>query len=389
MTKRLYYTDADLLHFDAVAIAYDGDPLRVILDQTAFYPTSGGQPHDTGVLKHAHVIDVIDADTHIIHVLDSAIPLGPVHGRINRGRRFDNMQQHTAQHLLSALADVQFGWATASVHFGPTHSTIEFDTAEAGEKELESLEQLAGAAVVMAAPVSVGFEDAATAVGLRKPSEREGEIRIISIAGIDRSACGGTHVSSTAHLGPIFLTDVEKIRGHVRVSFLAGDRAMAFAKSRAALVRTLAQQLSCSVEELPLLVPKRQEELAAARARIEVLERDIAQLKLAALIAAVAPDASGLRRVVYRAEGETGGMLRAMAQSVASMRKVLFVATTSPPPSVYVGSSADSDIDAGAALKAALVTVGGRGGGSARAAQGTAPDASRLRDVVDAITGER
>ncbi|MEO5798055.1 MAG: alanyl-tRNA editing protein, partial [Gemmatimonadales bacterium] len=286
MTKRLYYTDADLLHFDAVAIAYDGDPLRVILDQTAFYPTSGGQPHDTGVLKHAHVIDVIDADSHIIHVLDSAIPLGPVHGRINGGRRRDNMQQHTAQHLLSALADEHFGLHTVSVHFGPAHSTIEFDAAEVSEKQLEQLEGLAYAAVISALPVAVGFEDAATAAGLRKPSEREGEIRIISIQGIDRSACGGTHVSSTAELGPIFITDVEKVRGHVRVSFVAGGRAMAQAKSRAALTRSLAQQLSCSVEELPLLVPKRQEELTAARARIEVLERDIGQLKLAALIAA-------------------------------------------------------------------------------------------------------
>ncbi|MEO5798696.1 MAG: DHHA1 domain-containing protein, partial [Gemmatimonadales bacterium] len=145
----------------------------------------------------------------------------------------------------------------------------------------------------------------------------------------------------------------------------------------------------CSVEELPLLVPKRQEELTAARARIEVLERDIGQLKLAALIAAVTPDERGIRCVVYRAEGETVGMLRAMAQSVATMTKVLFVATTSPPPSVYVGSSADSGIDAGAALKEALVAVGGRGGGSARAAQGTAPDASRLRDVVNALVVPR
>lgn len=383
MTARLYYTDADLLHFAAVAIAYDGDPLRVILDQTAFYPTSGGQPHDTGVLNHAHVIDVIDADTHIIHVLDSAIPLGPVHGRINRGRRRDHMQQHTAQHLLSAIASDRLGWETVSVHFGAAHSTIEFATDRATEQQLEELEQLAAAAVSSAYPVIVSFEDAATAEDLRKPPARDGEIRIITIASIDRSACGGTHVSNTVELGPIFLTDMERVRGHVRVSFLSGNRAHAFAKSRDALVRTLAQQLSCAIEELPVLVPQRQQELVAARARIEILEHQLAQEKLAALVAAATPDAAGLRRVVYRAEGESGGILRAMAQAVGAMNGVLFVVTASPPPSVYVGASADSGIDAGAVLKAALTAVGGRGGGSPRAAQGTAPDDGRLRAVVE------
>ena len=385
MTRRLYYTDATLLAFDAIAVEHAGDPRRVVLDQTAFYPTSGGQPHDLGILGHAQVVDVIDDDDRIIHVLDSSLPLGPVHGRVDAVRRRDHMEQHTAQHLLSALAADRFGWETASVHFGPAHSTIEFAVAEVAEAQLADLERWAANAVAEAREVRVGFEDAATAQGLRKPPLRDGEIRVITIDGIDRSACGGTHVANTASLGPVRLIDLERVRGHVRVGFLAGNRAHAHARSRDALVHSLAQQLSCAVEELAELIPKRQAELLAARARIETLEGELARHRLASLAGAVAPDERGVRRVVYRSDGDPATLLRAMAQAAGAMERLLFIATDTPPPSVYVGASADSGIDAGAALKAALSAVGGRGGGSARVAQGTAPDPSRLRDVIAAV----
>ena len=385
MTRRLYYTDATLLAFDAIAVEHAGDPRRVVLDQTAFYPTSGGQPHDLGSLGHAQVVDVIDDDDRIIHVLDSSLPLGPVHGSVDAVRRRDHMEQHTAQHLLSALAADRFGWETASVHFGSAHSTIEFAVAEAAEAQLVDLERWAANAVAEAREVRVGFEDAATAQGLRKPPLRDGEIRVITIDGIDRSACGGTHVANTASLGPVRLIDLERVRGHVRVGFLAGNRAHAHARSRDALVHSLAQQLSCAVDELGELIPKRQAELLAARARIETLEGELARHRLASLAGAVSPDERGVRRVVYRSDGDPATLLRAMAQAAGAMERLLFIATDTPPPSVYVGTSADSGIDAGAALKAALVAVGGRGGGSARVAQGTAPDPSRLRDVIAAV----
>ena len=385
MTRRLYYTDATLLAFDAIAVEHAGDPRRVVLDQTAFYPTSGGQPHDLGILGHAQVVDVIDDDDRIIHILDSSLPLGPVHGRVDAVRRRDHMEQHTAQHLLSALAADRFGWETASVHFGPAHSTIEFAVAEVAEAQLADLERWAANAVAEAREVRVGFEDAATAQGLRKPPMREGVIRVVTIDGIDRSACGGTHVANTASLGPVRLIDLERVRGHVRVGFLAGNRAHAHARSRDALVHSLAQQLSCAVEELAELIPKRQAELLAARARIETLEGELARYRLGSLAGAVAPDERGVRRVVYRSDGDSATLLRAMAQAAGAMERLLFIATDTPPPSVYVGASADSGIDAGAALKAALSAVGGRGGGSARVAQGTAPDPSRLRDVIAAV----
>lgn len=389
MTERIYYRDMTALAFDAAAIAHDGAPTRVVLDRSAFYPTSGGQPHDTGTLGGARVVDVLDDDARIVHVVDAPVALGPVHGAIDAPRRRDYTVQHTAQHLVSALAGDRFGWSTESVHFGADHATIEFGVADARDAQLADLERWTRDAIAEARPVTIGFEDAADAMarGLRKLPARDGEIRIVTIDGLDRSACGGTHVATTAAIGALHLLGLEKVRGHVRLSWLAGDRAVAHARGRDALARDLANALSCSVEELGDLVPKRQQELLAARERIETLERELAGLRLRALVDATAPGVDGVRRVVYRAEADSPALLRAMAQGAGALERVLFVATGGPPPSVMVGTSADSGVDAGAALKTALGAVGGRGGGSPRFAQGTAPDAARLREVVEAVLG--
>lgn len=384
-THRLYYADATLLSFDAIAIAYAGDPLRVVLDQTAFYPTSGGQPHDTGVLNGVRVVDVVDDDDCIVHVLDTALPLGPVHGEIDSLRRHDQMQQHTAQHLLSALAATRFGWETASVHFGAEHSTVEFVIATASDAEMRSLEVMANAVVAAARPVTISFEEPAEALarGLRKAPERHDAIRVITIEGLDRSACGGTHVASTSAIGTIVVHGVERIRGHVRVGFLAGDRVVARVHAREALLASMAEVVSCAIEELPGIVEKRQAELKAQRERVEKLEQEVAVTRLHALVEAATADAKGVRRVVYRSENNSPTLLRTMAQGVATLDGVLFVATLSLPPTVFFASGPGTGIDAGAALKAALATVGGRGGGSPKAAQGTVASFQSLQEVVD------
>lgn len=389
MTERIYYRDMTTLAFDATAIAHDGSPLRVVLDRTAFYPTSGGQPHDVGTLGTARVIDVLDDDDRIVHVLDAPLPLGPVRGDVDAARRHDYTVQHTAQHLLSALAGDRLGWSTESVHFGADHATIEFGVADARDAQLADLERWTLDAIAEARPVTVGFEEATDAIarGLRKPPARDGEIRIVTIEGLDRSACGGTHLPTTGRISALHLLGLEKVRGHVRLSWLAGERALRHVRGGDALVRVLANALSCSVEELGDLVPKRQQELLAARERIETLERELAGLRLRALVDATAPGVDGVRRVVHRAEADSPALLRAMAQGAGALERVLFVATGGPPPSVMVGASADSGVDAGAALKVALGAVGGRGGGSPRFAQGTAPDAGRLREVVEAVLG--
>lgn len=373
MTTRLYYPSSTLLDFAATVIGHDGDLTRVILDQTAFYPTSGGQPHDTGMLGGIPVIDVIDDEERIIHVLAAPLELGAVRGVVNAARRTDHMEQHTAQHLLSAIAADHFGWETASVHFGADHSTIEFAVTSATEAQLADLAARAQTAVRAALPVTVSFEASADAVaaGLRKAPPRDGELRVVTIAGLDRSACGGTHVASTAEIGPIVLTGVEKVRGHLRVGFLAGGRVLAHLAERDALVGALARALSCAEDELAALVPKRQEELQALRAQLALLETELAGHRVRGLLAAAAPDAEGVRRVVHHATTESPTLLRAMAQAVSAEAKAVLILVATP--SVVLGSSADSGVDVGALLKAAIAAHGGKGGGSARLAQGVVP----------------
>ena len=252
------------------------------------------------------------------------------------------------------------------------------------EAQLLELETFANAMIREARPVTVTFEDAdaAAKAGLRKSADRTGELRVVTIAGLDRSACGGTHLSHTAEIGMVMLQGVERLRGRVRAGFLAGERVLMRARGQDHLIAVLASTLSCSREELADLVAKRQDELKVARKRIEELEHEVAVSRLQSLAAATPRAPDGLRRIVYRGGGEPTSALRAMAQAAIALKRTVFVASAQSPPAVLVSASADSGVDAGARLKAALDTVGGKGGGSARMAQGTMPDSSRLEEVV-------
>lgn len=384
MTERLYYHDARLLSFDATVLATGEDGRHAILDRTAFYPTSGGQPHDTGRLGAAHVIDVIDDEQGIVHLLDAPIVPGPVHGEVDPGRRWDHMQQHTAQHLLSALAEDRFGWATVSVHFGERESTIEFATAAVSPAELAELQAGANAAVMAAHRVTVTFEPAtdAVAAGLRKPPARAGEIRVITIAGLDRSACGGTHVATTAEIGPILVRGGERIRGHVRVGFLAGGRALDHADQSDAALATLAEALSCAPDELVAVVAKRQGELKKARSDVERLEREVVATRLRTLVEQTPPGPDGIRRMHQAETGDSATLLRLLVQAASAVPRSTLVAAMDDPPTVFYAAGPESGLDAGATLKAVLQEVGGRGGGSPKAAQGTTPDTNALAAVV-------
>ena len=388
MTERLYYRDATLLQFDANVIAHAGDAQHVVLDRTAFYPTSGGQPHDLGLLGAAHVLDVIDEDERIIHVTNSAVPLGPVHGAIDSARRFDHMQQHTAQHLISALAADRLKWETTSVHFGDEHSTIEFASPAVKDGQLIGLEGLVNEIVAQARPVSVTFEDAATAekAGLRKPSGRSGEIRVVTIDGVDRSACGGTHLSRTSEIGPVLLLDVEKIRGNVRVGFLAGERVFAHAHGADTTLKALAAGLGCAVNQVEAIVVARQQEAKVLRDQLAAMEQEVAGSRVRAMYESTSPGADGVRRMSHRASSESAALLRLMVQAAGPLHHATLVIIGANPPAVYFGTSTDSGLDAGALLKPALVSVGGRGGGSPRVAQGTAPTSEALEQIAEAIS---
>jgi alanyl-tRNA synthetase len=205
MTERLYYQDCYLREFRARVIEAADEGRRVYLDRTAFYPTSGGQPFDTGTLGGAKVIEVIDEDSRVLHlldhVLDAPVESQEVEGHIDWPRRFDHMQQHTGQHLLSAVLEELFAIPTLSFHMGAELSTIEIGAGALDTSRIEQVEQRCAKIVSEARPVVITFDQASADLGLRKASERTGTLRVVAIDGIDRSACGGTHVRSTAEIG--------------------------------------------------------------------------------------------------------------------------------------------------------------------------------------------
>src|SRR5581483_566867 len=210
MTERLYYHDSYLREFTAQLVERVGDGTTVYLDRTAFYPTSGGQPYDTGSISGVPVVEVVDEDDRIAHRLGAPLFPGPVECAIDWQRRFDHMQQHTGQHLLSAVFEERFGLHTVSFHLGQESATIDLEGGAVGSRTIEEAEQRANEIVFENRPVRIEFQHADQAEGLRKASEREGTLRIVSIDGLDRSACGGKHVRASGEIGVILIRKLEK-----------------------------------------------------------------------------------------------------------------------------------------------------------------------------------
>ena len=384
MTERLYYTDARLTEFTARVVEVAGD--RVYLDRTAFYPTSGGQLFDVGTLGDARVVDVVDEKERIAHVLEKPARFSPndeLKARVDWTRRFDHMQQHTGQHLLSAVFEELFGHKTVSVHFGDESSTLDLDVASLPKDRAVKAERRANEIVFENRPVTVTFEDAASAAGLRKAADRTGEIRVVEIEGIDRSACGGTHVRGTGEIGPVVVRRIEKSKQSTRVEFLCGWRALARARADFDALSTIAGSLTASIDEVPALVSAQAAHLKEAETDAKKRGEELAKYQARERHDAAVPDSTGVRRIVETAPSMDP--LRAMAQAISAFPKTIYVGTAASPPGIVFAASADSGVNAGELLKSALSANGGRGGGSPRVAQGTVPDAAALQRVIQLL----
>ena len=385
MTERLYYADAYLSAFDAVVLDRADDGRRVYLDRTAFYPASGGQPFDTGRLGGVDVVEVVDEGDRIAHLLAAPVEGDHLEGRIDWSRRFDHMQQHTGQHLLSAVIAERFGHATVSVRFGRELSTLDLDAGSFGHDRVLEAEALANSVVTEDRPVRVSFEEADSASGLRKASNRQGTLRIVTIERLDRSACGGTHVRATGEIGPILIRKVERVKQLVRLEFLCGGRAVRRAREDADLLAGLAAAQSATAEELPALIEAQRAELKASAAARRELEEMVADYRARELHASAAPDSKGHRLTVVREAHGPVDRLRALAQAYSRLPGGIFVGAVEDPPGVLVAAAADTDMDAGRALKAVLERHGGRGGGNARLAQGSVKHPAALDAVISAV----
>jgi alanyl-tRNA synthetase len=375
MTTRLYYTDAYLTTFTArvtdVLTLRDRD--AVVLDRTAFYPTSGGQPFDTGSVGGVRVDDVMDLDDGRIAHFVSA-PLAPgsdVSGVVDWPRRFDHMQQHTGQHVLSASFVRVIGARTESFHLGSDISTIDFATTLSAE-QIANAEEDANRVVWEDRPVRVRFvsEADAAALPLRKESAREGELRLVDIEGADLSACGGTHVTSTGAIGIIAVTGFERFKGGTRLEFVCGMRVLRRVRQQRDIVGAAVRHLSVLPSELPGAIQRLQDDLKAHRQTARALQQRLAQFEAEACVARSSP-AEGLRAVVDRVDGWDAQGLKALATEIAAHAgHAAVLVSGDTPPLVVISRAADVRLDANAVLQALTTQFGGKGGGRPELAQG-------------------
>lgn len=385
MTERLYYPDCYLRDFEARVVGRSPDSRKLYLDRTAFYPSSGGQPFDTGRLNGIAVTDAIDEDDgRIAHVLAAPVTAEQVHGEVNWPRRYDHMQQHTGQHLLSAVLAELFQMPTLSFHMGADVSTIEIGAQTLDERQLERVEERANQVVFENRPVSITFELNNGELGLRKASGREGELRVVSIENLDRSACGGTHVRTTGEIGPILIRKLEKVRGNVRIEFLCGMRAVRRASADYRALARIARSFSAPLDETPALVAAQIEKLNDLEKTRRKLATELAASQGRELYTQTRPAEDGIRRVKVRAA--IGDELRAKAQAYTAGEKALLLAVCDDPPSVLLACSKDSGVNAGERVKAALSAAGGRGGGSVTMGQGSVPSKEALDRAAEELS---
>jgi alanyl-tRNA synthetase len=423
MTERLYYADSFLTDFDAVVTEIqelsraNGQSLwRVALDRSAFYPTSGGQPHDTGRLiatarsgteLAAEIIEVEEDDHGEVwhHTAKPLLPGTAVRGVVDATRRLDHIQQHSGQHLLSAAFVGICGAPTVSFHLGETVSTIDLATDTLTDATLRQVEELANRIIAEDRPVTVSTVSRAQAEEwlasgeLRKLPPRAGEMRIIQIAGFgnepavfDRNACGGTHVRSTGQIGGLHLRGTEKVRDGWRVEFVCGLRAMRTARNDFQTLTAAGRQLSVGLTEVPEAIQRLQAEGKQAAKQIQAQISDLASYRAAELIRQT-PVEHGLRLVQLQltpADSDSAAYAKLLASKLTGQgEKTIAVFAWSPAgekefATVVFACSNDLDLDCGALLRQALSDCNGRGGGSKEMAQGSVPP-EHLQTVMNAL----
>ena len=388
MTDRLYYNDSYLAEFDANVVeetTHEGK-IAVVLDRTAFYPTSGGQPFDTGTLSGAKVLDVVDTDEgSILHVVDRVPEGARVTGTIDWVRRFDHMQQHTGQHVLSAAFDRFLEARTESFHLGADYSTIDL-ARELSPAEIARGEDEANRVVWEDRPVAIRFAgpDEIAKLSLRKEPKRGGTLRLIDVQDFDLSACGGTHVARTGAIGTIAVAATERFRGGSRVTSLCGGRALAGHRSLRDAVAGSVRVLSVLPADLPAAIERLQADGKDLRKQIKDFQSKLA-VQEADTLADSAEVVSGPEQVrlvaVSLAGWDAAGLKSIAARIVERPGYVVFLVGEPAPAAVVVARSAGLPHDAGALLRQLVDRHGGKGGGRPEFAQGGGVS-SRASDVL-------
>jgi alanyl-tRNA synthetase len=386
MTDRLYYNDPYLREFDATIRRVDRRDGRVsiALDRTAFYPTSGGQPFDTGTLGPFRVVDVFDEDdgtvwhsvaagspiTNPESPIPGAEPGQSVRGAIDWPRRLDHMQQHTGQHVLSAAFVRLFDVRTLSFHLGADVSTIDL-ARETTPVEIAKAEDAANTIVWEDRPVAIRYASAeeAARMPLRKEPVRGGTLRLIDVEGFDLSACGGTHVARTGGIGVIAVARWERFKGGQRLEFVCGGRALRAYRTLRDATAASVRLLSVLPEEVPASIERLQADARDQKRAMIAVQNDLARYRATEMAAAAEVIPAG--KLVARAVDGDANVLKSLAAAIASEPGFIVVlVSTASPALVVVARSSDVRVASQQVLAALTAKFGGRGGGKPELAQG-------------------
>jgi alanyl-tRNA synthetase len=383
MTERLYYNDSFLRQFDARVLSCEreGDRWKVILDRTAFYPTSGGQPHDLGTLGESAVVEVADAEEKVVHYTSAEVAPGPVHAEIDWARRIDHMQQHTGQHLLSAAFIELFNFPTVSFHLGREFCTIDLAAPSVTPRHLEGAERRTNEIIFDDCVIEVRYGTAQelAEAGVRKQVDREGILRAVEVRGFDRQPCGGTHLARTGQAGMLLTRKLERRRDSWRLEFVCGLRALKAARADYTAVTQAASLLSCGPSEVSSVLAKSIDERRAQHSAAKRLEERLAQHEARALLAAHPPASPDAIRVILQTlDDATPDYLRLLAATlVAESNVIVLLGSRSTGHFAIAQTKGLGAGDLGAILRDALKEFNGKGGGAQDFAQGSVPDPAK------------
>jgi len=391
VTERLYYADSYVTDFTAAVLEcllWQGEP-AVVLDRTAFYPSSGGQPSDRGDLGGIEVVDVVvrETDKAVVHVLRAPLDTRRVDGSIDWMRRFDHMQQHTGQHIISAAFEKLLGANTVGFHIGAESSTADIAWPHMTADDVAQVEKLSNQIIWEDHRVTVRFisQEELASLSLRRQPAVEENIRLIDIQGFDLNPCGGTHVSRSGEVGLIKVTHLEHRGDVTRVEFLCGKRAFADYRSKNDVIDRLAHTLSVGYWELDSAVSRLQAERKQARRDLRRARERLVDLETRELVRS-AVNKAGFSVVARVWSGRDSGEIRALAQVVTRTTGVVALLASVTEGRAYLCFSRADDVgvDAAELLRSACHRLGGKGGGRPHLAQGSAPcgDVKRVESVV-------
>ncbi len=368
MTKKLFYQNPNLQHFSAEIIRQEAD--YVVLSETAFYPTGGGQPHDTGYLNAVEVVGVELVDDEIRHYLSKPLISSKVEGKLNWDRRFDHMQQHCGQHILSAAFDELYHYKTVSFHLGKDNVTIDLDTENITLEQLASVEKLANQIILENRPIETKWvtEEELASYPLRKPTKVKEDIRLVIIPDYDYNACGGTHPTSTGQVGQLTIVRTEKQKKYTRVEFLCGHRIIEhFSRKELVLndlISTLSSPESQLVESVRTLLNSNKQ-----------LERKLNEIQEKLLSYEAKEFSEQLKDTIVTANYQNRSIhsLQKLAKLVVEQNPqlVCFLASENEEKLQIVGARGTERAEnMNEIIKTLLATIKGRGGGNASFAQG-------------------